>query len=44
MMVMQLAELRGISMTDMLETPAWEFPYWEAYFDIKAKEAEKHRK
>lgn len=41
MALMSIAAERGISLSEMLETPAWEFPYWEAYYAIRAKEQKK---
>jgi len=44
MFVMQLAEERGVSLTEIFEDPAWEFPYWQAYYEIKAKRAAARQK
>ncbi len=35
---MEMADKRGISLTAIMEDPAWELPYWVALYEIKAVE------
>lgn len=36
---MQLAELLGKSISEMMEIPRWELPLWDAYFDNKREDS-----